>query len=53
MIDFSTRKNFETTPRNVGGIRDFNRIEIEGYEPDALENAWSEFEGSAATAIKH
>jgi len=51
VIDLATGKSFETIPRNVGGIRDFNRIEIDGFTPDALENDLSQFEGQAATAI--
>lgn len=52
VIDFKERKRFETNPRNVGGIRDFNRIEIEGIDPNAFESMLSEFEGKAAKALK-
>lgn len=52
VIDFKQKKKFETTPRNVGGIRDFNRVDIEGLDQNALEAALSEFEGQAATALK-
>ncbi len=52
VIDFKERKRFETIPRNVGGIRDFNRIDIEGVDPNAIESALSEFEGQAASALK-
>jgi len=52
VVDFKERKNFETIPRNVGGIRDFNRIEIEGVDPNAIESALSEFEGNVASALK-
>jgi len=44
---------FETNPRNIGGVRDFNRIELEGFEPDALEGMLSNFEGEVATAIRN
>ena len=44
-------KFFETNPRNVGGIRDFNRIEIEGFKPDALESMMSNFEREVSVAI--
>jgi len=37
VIDAVTRKKFESNPRNVGGVRDFNRIEADGVEPDVLE----------------
>jgi len=52
VIDIQGRRHFETIPRNVGGIRDFNRIEAEGVDPNHLEHALAEFEGAAATALK-
>lgn len=52
---FSLRegKVFETSTRNVGGVRDFNRIEAEGVEPNILESSLAEFEGSVATELKN
>lgn len=44
---------FETNPRNVGGVRDFNRIEIAGFKPDALEGMLANFEGQVATALRN
>ncbi|MFZ3064317.1 MAG: DUF4238 domain-containing protein [Nitrospirota bacterium] len=41
VIDFREKKLFETTPRNVGGIRDFNRIDIEAIDQNALEKSLS------------
>ena len=52
VIDLKGKKFFSTIPRNVGGIRDFNRIEIDGFDPNVIENSYSEFEGHAATALK-
>lgn len=52
VIDIKQEKRFETIPRNVGGVRDFNRIEIENIDPNAVESALSEFESSAAAALK-
>jgi len=52
VIDAKGKKSFETTPRNVGGVRDFNRVEIEGVDPNHLESELSKFEGEAATALK-
>jgi hypothetical protein len=52
VIDFKEKKRFETIPRNVGGIRDFNRIEIEGVDQNAIETALGNFEGQAASALK-
>ena len=52
ILDFKEKKYFETIPRNVGGLRDFNRIDAEGIAPDHFENALSNFESSAAHALK-
>ena len=43
---------FQTKPRNVAAERDFNRIEADGQDPDALERALGEFEGRAASVIR-
>lgn len=51
VIDLSKGSYFETIPRNVGGIRDFNTVELEGVAPDVLEGELAKFEGEAATAI--
>ncbi len=52
VFDIKESKSFETIPRNVGGIRDFNRIDIEGIDQNQLEKDLSDFEGKAATALK-
>ncbi|MDD5268047.1 MAG: DUF4238 domain-containing protein [Methylococcales bacterium] len=52
VFDFKERKWFETIPRNVGGIRDFNRINIEGIDQNVIESTLSDFEGKAASALK-
>ena len=52
VFDFSERKSFETIPRNIGGIRDFNRIDIEGVDQNKFEADLAEFEGAAASALK-
>lgn len=44
---------FETNSRNVGGVRDFNRVEIAGFKPDALEGMLANFEGQVATALRN
>lgn len=51
VIDLNEKKKFETIPRNVGGIRDFNRIDIEGVDQNAIESSLSEFEGNVACAL--
>jgi hypothetical protein len=52
VIDVARRKRFETIPRNVGGLRDFNRVEAEGIDPNILEKDLSRFEGEAAQALR-
>lgn len=52
VIDLKEHKSFETIPRNVGGMRDFNRIDVEGFDQNEIEKSIAEFEGSAATALK-
>ncbi len=37
VIDLKEKKRFEIIPRNVGGMRDFNRVEIEGVDPEVVE----------------
>lgn len=51
VFDFNDKKTFETKPRNVGGVRDFNRIDLPDVAPDALETALSAFETNIASAI--
>ena len=52
VIDLRQKKHFETTPRNVGGIRDFNRISIEGVDQNILEKSLAKFESAVATALR-
>ena len=52
VIDLRRKKSFETVPRNVGGVRDFNRIEAEGVDPNILESSLSKPEAEAAAAIE-
>ena len=51
-FDRDTRKSFVTGIDNVGAQRDFNRIDVEGAEPDAIENMLSNFEGEVAPALE-
>lgn len=50
-FDLTQAKRFETLVRNVASQRDFNRIDAEGQHPNALEDAYAEFEAEAAPAI--
>lgn len=52
VVDLSQKRYFETKPRNVGGIRDFNRIDADGVDQNILEKSLAEFEGEAARALK-
>jgi hypothetical protein len=45
------RRKFTPAPRNVGAKRDFNRIDVAGQRPDAIERALSPFEDQAKRAI--
>jgi Protein of unknown function (DUF4238) len=51
-VDFRTQRYFNPHPKNVAAERDFNRIDAEGYEPDALENDFARFEGELDTALR-
>jgi len=53
VIDLKEKKRFETVPRNVGGIRDFNRIEVDGVDPNIIETSLAQFEGEAASALRY
>jgi hypothetical protein len=52
VIDLSQNKRFETKPRNVGGIRDFDRVDAEGIDQNFLETSLGQFESDAASALK-
>ena len=43
---------FRTTALNVGALRDFNRVDVEGQPPDAIERALAPIEGQAVEAIR-
>jgi len=51
-VDRETGESFATTPRNVGSLRDFNRIDADGIDPDALEKHLAEFETGAAQGLR-
>lgn len=52
VVDLKESKTFETIPRNIGGMRDFNRVEIEGIDPELVEKTQSEFESKVAKVLK-
>ncbi len=41
-----------TNIKNIGTIRDFNRIEVDGHSPDALEKSLSTFEADVSQALR-
>lgn len=47
-----TGEVFATNPRNVCGIRDFNRVDLPGVKPDGLESSFSAFETEVAEALR-
>ncbi len=52
VFDLKLKKTFRTTPSNVAAKRDFNRIDVDGLLPDALEQSLGEFEGKAISSIR-
>ncbi len=52
VIDLGRNKRFETIPRNVGGMRDFNRLDIDGLDRNILEKTLAAFESIAALALR-
>ena len=52
VLDIHTGHAFRTSPLKVAVQRDFNRIDMEGHSPDAIECALAPFEGEAVAAIR-
>jgi hypothetical protein len=52
VFDFEVGRFFRQRPKNVAFEKHFNRIEVEGQAPDALEKAFGEFEGQAISVIR-
>jgi hypothetical protein len=51
-IDQPHDKWFRTSPDNVAEKKNFNRIDVPGMDPNAIEKALSEFEGEVAPALE-
>jgi hypothetical protein len=51
-INRAEEKWFRTAPENVAKKKHFDRLEIQGMEPNVLEKALSEFEGEVAPALE-
>jgi hypothetical protein len=52
VFDCKSRKSFSTATENVAVEKDFNRVEIKGHPPDAIETAMSGFEAEASPALE-
>ncbi|MDB0544139.1 DUF4238 domain-containing protein [Ralstonia solanacearum] len=52
VVDAVRRRAFTTTPRNVAAQRDFNRIEVPGFDPNVVEGAYATLEARLAPALK-
>lgn len=50
-VDLVDGKSFTTLVRNVAAVRDFNRIDIDGHDPNSIEQAYASFEGPTAEAL--
>jgi hypothetical protein len=52
VINRPTERTFRTTPDNVAAENYFNRIEVEGMDPNQVEKVLAEFEGETAPALE-
>ena len=52
VINGKEQHTFRTAPAKVAAQRDFHRIEVDGHEPDALENALSGFETKVSQSLE-
>ena len=52
VTDFSADRAYTANVRNVCGERDFLRIDVDGYAPDAIEKEMSNFEAQCIGAIR-
>lgn len=52
---FDMKKNiwFQTTPLNVGAVRDFNRVKLKDLPPDAVEKLLSTYEAKFAHLLEN
>lgn len=50
--DLSERKRFLTHPRNIAAKRDFNRVDIEGQDPNIVETRLSSIETESDQAFR-
>lgn len=51
VFDQSTKKSFRTLVRNIGARRNFFRIDVEGFDPNHVEDGMAEVEGVIAPLL--
>lgn len=51
VCDFDSSKQFNTVPRNVAAKRDFNRVDLDGLDPNTLETGLAGFESEVDAAL--
>lgn len=52
VFDLGNQKIVKTNPRNICSQRDYNRIDLDGTNPNAIEDIYSGFESKAARSIR-
>lgn len=52
VIDLEKNKSFRSSPEGIGCVRHFNRVEIDGIDPNTVEHNLSVFEGKVAPALR-
>jgi hypothetical protein len=52
VMDRRNKEPFRTAPKNVAGETHFNRIDVKGMDPNAVEKVLSDFEGEVAPALE-
>lgn len=53
VLEVESGRKFRTSPINVAVELDFNRVDIDGYPPDVIENALAPIEQKAVEAISN
>jgi len=51
VVDAAAMRAFSTKPCNVAAARDFNRVDLDGVSPDAVESSFSSFESDVDQAL--
>lgn len=52
VFDMKTRKSFQTRPRNVAAVRDYNRVDIPNVDPNFVETQLAIFESDLDRSIR-